>query len=156
VVQKEKSMGAESDAIAVEIGARLKAFVKANGLGSVFGSRTGYDCFPRRPSRVLVPDVSFVSAGRMPGDRSPPGHIEYPPDLAVEVVDPVERAGEIEEKVADYRTIGVRLMWIVYPDTRTVLVRRPDRTCTELDEAGTLSGEDVLPGFACPVADLFA
>jgi hypothetical protein len=36
-----------------------------------------------------------------------------------------------------------------------VLVRRLDGTCAEVGESGTLSGEDVLPGFACPVAELF-
>jgi hypothetical protein len=49
----------------------------------------------------------------------------------------------------------VRLIWILIPPTRTVLVRRLDGTATELGEGGELSGEDVLPGFTCRVADLF-
>ena len=40
-------------------------------------------------------------------------------------------------------------------EAKTVLVRRLDRTCAELDVTGTLSGEDVIPGFSCPVAELF-
>jgi Uma2 family endonuclease len=103
-----------------------------------------------------VPDGSFVAAGRLPGDQSPPDYIDIPPDLAFEVVSPDERAEELEEKIADFRAVDVRLIWLVHPATRTVQVRRLDRTCAEVDEAGTLSGEDVLPGFTCPVAELFA
>lgn len=50
----------------------------------------------------------------------------------------------------------MKLVRIVSPGSRTVLVRRLDGTCAEVCEAGDLSGEDVIPGFACKVADLFA
>jgi hypothetical protein len=47
------------------------------------------------------------------------------------------------------------LVWVITPSAKSVLVRRPNKTCTALDVNDSLSGEDVLPGFACPVADLF-
>jgi Uma2 family endonuclease len=62
---------------------------------------------------------------------------------------------EVEIKVKEYRSAGVKLIWVVSPKARTVVIRRLDGTCAELDEAGTLSGEDVIPGFTCPVAELF-
>jgi hypothetical protein len=49
----------------------------------------------------------------------------------------------------------VKLVWVIDPATKTVLVRRFDGSVSELDETGTLSGEDVIPGFSCPVAVLF-
>lgn len=155
-VPREKPNGAEADHIAGVVLTALVNYADRRRRGHAYGGKTGYNCFPGRPNHVRVPDGSFVTAGRLPGERSPPGYIDIPPDIAIEVASPRELAAELEESVADYRSVGVRLIWVIYPPTRMVLVRRPDRTCTELDEAGTLSGEDVLPGFACPVADLFA
>ena len=71
------------------------------------------------------------------------------------MVSPNETYEEVEAKVAEYRSAGVKLIWVISPKSRTVVIRRLDGTCAELNEAGTLSGEDVLPGFACPVAELF-
>ncbi|HEX4609349.1 MAG TPA: Uma2 family endonuclease [Urbifossiella sp.] len=154
-VPKEKPMGAEADEIAAEVVALLKPFVKTNKLGRVYGSQTGYQCFPGRPKRVRMPDASFIAKGRLPGDKTPEGYIPITPDLAVEVLSPGEFAEELWEKLVDYRAAGIRLVWVLSPKTRVVQIRRADGTCAELDEAGTLSGEDVLPGFTCRVAELF-
>ncbi|HYH63847.1 MAG TPA: Uma2 family endonuclease [Urbifossiella sp.] len=154
-VPREKAMGAKADRIANRIGGRLDVFVEANGLGLAFGSQTGYQCFPGRPKRVRMPDASFVAKGRLPGDQAPNGYVPIAPDLAVEVLSPGEFAEELWEKLADYRSAGIRLVWVVSPTTRVVQIRRADGTLAELDEAGTLSGEDVLPGFTCTVAELF-
>ncbi|MDY3560631.1 Uma2 family endonuclease, partial [Gemmata sp. JC673] len=77
------------------------------------------------------------------------------PDLVVEAVSTHDTYEEVAVKVTEFKSVGVKLIWVISPETRTVLVRRADGTCVELDETGTLSGENVLPGFACPVADLF-
>jgi Uma2 family endonuclease len=154
-VPKEKPMGAKSDEIAGLILTALNVFIRPRKLGRAYPSKTGFQCFPGKPGSVRLPDASFVATGRLAGDRTPDGHIPIAPDLAVEVVSPNDYAEEVEQKVADYRAAGVKLIWVVYPATKTVLVRRADRTCAELDEAGTLSGEGVLPGFTCPVAELF-
>ncbi|MFO0796996.1 MAG: Uma2 family endonuclease [Gemmataceae bacterium] len=154
-VPKEKPMGAESDSIAIGLGSLLTAFVKAKKLGLTFGAQTGYQCFPGRPKRVRMPDVSFVAKGRLPDDKPPKGYVSIAPDLAVEVLSPGELAEELAEKLADYRSAGIRLVWVVSPATRMVAIRRADGTLAELDESGTLSGEDVLPGFTCTVAELF-
>ena len=102
-----------------------------------------------------MPDTSFVAAGRLPDDQTPEGYIKVAPDIAVEVVSPNELYEEVEAKVADYRSAGVKLIWIVSPKSQTVLIRRLDGSCAEVGATGQLSGEDVLPGFACPVAELF-
>ena len=152
---KEKEMGAESDEIAVTLSTLIKTFVRQNGLGHVYGSQTGYKCFPGKPRMVRKPDLSFVAAGRLPDDKTPKGDIQIAPDLAVESVSPNDTYEEVAVKVADFKSAGVKLIWVVSPETRTVLIRRADGTCAEVGEAGTLSGEGVLPGFACAVAELF-
>jgi hypothetical protein len=45
---------------------------------------------------------------------------------------------------------------VVYPGTRRVVVYRKAGGVSRLGPADELRGEDVLPGFACRVADLFA
>ena len=154
-IPREKHMGAASDEIAVTLAAELKTFVRARKLGRVYGSQTGYQCFPRSAKMVRMPDTSFVAAGRLEGEVSPEGYIPIAPDLAVEVVSPNEEYEEVEVKVAQYRSAGVKLIWVVSPMSKTVVIRRLDGTCAEVGAAGELSGEDVLPGFACTVADLF-
>jgi len=150
-----KNTGARADEIRGLLITHLLTFVRDRKLGRVFGAKTGYVCFPNSPKRVRRPGGSFVAKGRLPGDKAPEGYIEIAPDLAIEVVMPDDLYEDIAAKVADYRAAKVRLIWVVDPDTKTVLVRRLDGTCAELGETGELSGEDVIPGFTCKVAELF-
>ena len=109
----------------------------------------------RQPNQVRMPDASVVAHGKLPDDRSPKAYVKVAPDLAVEVVSPNDLYVEVELKVAEYRSAGVKLIWIITPETKSVLVRRLDGSCAEVGAAGQLSGEDVLPGFSCTVAELF-
>lgn len=154
-VPKEKSMGAESDEIGGLLLTQLNVFIRPKKLGRAYPSQTGFQCFPGKPKLVRMPDTSFVAAGRLPNDRTPEGYIKVAPDIVAEVISPSETYEEVEQKVVEYRSAGVKLVWVISPKSKTVLIRRLDGTCAELDETGTLSGENVLPGFACPVADLF-
>lgn len=151
----EKDMGAKSDRISLRIGGLLDQFCLRTKVGFAFGSSTGYQCFPSDPTTVRKPDASVVATGRLPDDRAPGGHIKLAPDLAVEVVSPNDVAEEVEVKVLEYLTAGVRLVWVVFPDAKDVHVRRINGTFDVLTESDTLSGEDVVPGFTCKVADLF-
>ena len=152
----ERSMGAESSLIATTLIFLLAQHVKTNGLGRVFAPDCGYQIFPTRPKRVRFPDGSFVARGRLPDDRTPLGHIRIPPDLAIEVVSPNDLAYEVEEKIEEYLEAGVKLMWVVYPNTQRVLVFRLQGPTTRLGTDDDLSGDDVIPGFTCRVAELFA
>ncbi len=154
-IPREKSMGAESDEIGGLLLTQFNVFIRPKKLGRAYPSQTGFQCFPNKPKLVRMPDTSFVAAGRLPNDRTPEGYITVAPDIAVEVVSPNETYEEIEAKVAEYRSAGVKLVWVISPKSKTVLIRRANGTCEELGEAGALSGEGVLPGFTCAVADLF-
>lgn len=150
-----KDMGAKSDEISLAIGSELRAFVLKHGLGRTYGSSTGYQCFPGDPLTVRKPDASFVAKGRLPDDTTPDGHIKLAPDLAIEVVSPNDLAGEVDMKIVEYLSAQVRLVWVIWPQTKTVHVRRLNGTSDVLTESDTLSGEDVVPGFTCRVAELF-
>ncbi len=152
---REKPMGAESDEIASTLSMLIKTFVRQNSLGHVYGAQTGYKCFPGKPRQVRKPDLSFVAKGRLPDDKTPKGDIPIAPDLAVESVSPNDTYEEVAVKVAELKSAGVKLIWVISPETKTVLIRRVDGTCAEVGETGSLSGENVLPGFSCAVAELF-
>jgi Uma2 family endonuclease len=140
--------------IAFYIGYRLASHVYAHGLGAVTGADGGF-VLARRPDTVRGPDVAFVAAARLPRDEIAHRFFEGAPDLAVEVVSPSDRADEVDEKVDSYLRTGVRLVWVVYPSTRRVAVHGPGGGVTVLTGSDALDGGDVVPGFRCPVAELF-
>ena len=151
----ERHMGAESSWVAQQINRRLGNFAEAQQQGLVMGPDCGYQIFPDEPNRVRFPDGSFIRSGRLPNDRPPRGYVRIVPDLVIEVISPNDLAWEVEAKVAEYVRAGVPLMWVFYPDTRTVWRYRNNDDATRLGIGDTLSGEDILPGFTCPVADVF-
>lgn len=143
--------GFRHGAIAVKLVILLGQFVRTHDLGLVL-SESGFVLFSN-PDTVRGPDVSFVSRDRVPA-QIPRGFGRFAPDLAVEILSPNDRPGEVLEKVADYLNAGTLLVWIIDPDRRQARVHRADGTVAILVEADTLDGEDVLPGFTCVVADV--
>jgi len=110
----------------------------------------------RGPDTVRGPDISYWSAERLPLDQEPEGYPGIAPDLGIEVLSPSNVMAKIREKMAEYFQSGVRMVWIVDPEDRTVAVYRSMDEGRVFHENATLSGEDVLPGFTCRVAELFA
>jgi Uma2 family endonuclease len=153
----ESVMSFDSGEVALAIGSLVRAHCLANRSGRVAGADCGYQCFPSHPGRVRRPDVSFIRAERLPPpEQRAEGFISVRPDLAVEVVSPSDRVYDLEEKLDDYRDAGIPLVWLVYPRSRRVRILRLEGPPTELGPDGELTGEDILPGFRCPVADLFS
>jgi Uma2 family endonuclease len=151
----ERHMGAESSFIAGTLLRLIGAFVDAQGLGFLFPADCGYTIWPDDPWKVRYPDGSFIRRGRFPGDRVPKGHSEVRPDLAIEVISPNDDAEAVEAKVADYLQAGVPLLWVIYPGSRSIYVLRPDGSARRLTSRDELDGEGVLPGWKCPVLDVF-
>ena len=138
--------GARHGDLVAELLMRIGAFVNERERGCVFAGQTGF----RLPGGNLrCPDISFVSAERLPGGP-PSGFLYLVPDLAVEVLSPTDRAGDVAQKVAEYLNVGVRLLWVIDPETRSAVVYRPGVT-PHRPSSDTLEGEDVLPGFSCPL-----
>jgi Uma2 family endonuclease len=151
----ERHMGWKAGVIASELLLRIGAFNLQHRQGWVNqGGDGSYQLFPGK-RLVRKPDVSFVRFGRFPGGILPTGHALLAPDLAVEVVSPNDLFEEVAVKVEEYRRAGVRLIWVVSPQTHLVWVYRLDGSSAVVREDGDLDGEDVLPGFRCPVVELF-
>jgi len=102
---------------------------------------------------VRCPDVGFIRRERAP-QRLSQGYVPFAPDLAVEVVSPGNRAGEMHERVRDFLRFGTALVWEVHPTTQTVIVHTADDAHT-IESDGILDGGAVLPGFSLPIAQCF-
>lgn len=133
----------------------LGGHVRANGLGRVFAAETGF-IIRRDPDTVRAPDVAFIAQSRLTVEEIPDSFIELVPDLVVEVVSPGDTRREVREKVEDWLRAGVRLVWAIYPATRTATVYRSLDDITHLTEDDFLDGEDVVPGFLSRLEELFA
>jgi len=138
--------------VVVNLTLAIGGHVKANKLGKVLGAETGFTLF-RNPDTVRAPDVAFVRRERVP-DPPPQGFAAITPDLAVEVLSPGDRPGEVRDKVVDWLRAGCSLVWIVDPIKRVAHVYRANETNTFIDKDGVLDGENVLPGFTLPLKDV--
>lgn len=71
------------------------------------------------------------------------------------MISPNDTAAEVQSKVQMWLESGVRLVWIVYPDTRSVVVYESLKEISTFTAEDTLSGGGVVPGFECKVAEVF-
>lgn len=146
--------GSEHGIIAVAVCAELRAHARRHRLGAVFDSSTG---FRLTPDDLLSPDAAFVSRARLVSlQRIPRGFFPGAPDLVVEVLSPSDTLEYVHEKMAGYFAHGCRLAWAINPIERNALVYRTSEAERLLRVTDVLDGDDVLPGFRLPLAELFA
>lgn len=151
---KERSMPSPIHGrIQLKIGAKLLSYVEDNKLGAVY-TETMFE-FAENLSRI--PDIAFVSFGRFPEsgeDKSSRWHIA--PDLAVEVVSPTDDYEDVQEKITEYFTFGVRQVWIISPESKTLTVYFSRTEVKILTEADELVGEEILSGFRLKLSEIFS
>ncbi len=147
--------GREHGRIVVNLSAELRNFVKPRKLGILTASDSGV-WLERDPDTVREPDVAFFSAEKSPLDERVDGYAEVVPDLVVEIVSPSDSRTAVNDKALMWLRYGARLVWVVHPDARVVDVHREGHPVAALGENDALDGLDALPGFSCPVREIFA
>jgi Uma2 family endonuclease len=135
------------------IGWLIMDHVLRHDLGYVYSSSTGF-IVARSPDSVLSPDVGFISRDRIPDEGEEQHFLATVPDLAIEVLSPSNRPGEMRRKARMYLAAGVKMIWIVDPQKQTVAIWAPDTPERVLTSDEIVDGSDVLPGFQIRVADL--
>lgn len=150
----ERSMGAESAFLSGEIFHAIRTHAKKHDLGWVFPDGTNYECFGS-PHEVKRPDVSFIKKGRLLNEQVPVDYITIVPDLVVEVLSPTDMARLVDEKVDEYLTFGVRVVWVVHPSLKMVRIHRLEGPDAQLRGDSILEDHDVLPGFRLSIKELF-
>ena len=146
--------GQEHGEIAALLTAELVVFARDRALGRITTSDAGV-WLERDPDTVREPDIAFFSAAKVPPGLRVTGYSETVPDLVVEIASPSDSRREVHDKAHMWLNHGVRLVWIVQPETRSVDVYRPDGEIATLGEQDILDGLDVLPGFTCNVSAVF-
>jgi Uma2 family endonuclease len=147
-------MGYVESFLAIEIAYRLMTFLATHDLGIVLGEAGTLKILPHQ---VRVPDICFISWDRFPNRQLPREPIPaLAPDLAIEVLSEGNTPQEMQRKLHDYFTAGVRLVWYIDPRTRSAKSYTAEDQCVEVAEAQALSGGEVLPGFQLSLSELFA
>jgi Uma2 family endonuclease len=136
--------------VQVEIAFHLRAWARSRG--AVVTAESGY-ILEEEPATVRGPDVA-LTLERRTTEGVPGGWVRGAPDLAVEVLSPSDSASAIQQKILEYFHAGARLVWIVDPQVRAVIVHRPDGSAAVLRDGESLEGGDVLEGFAVAVSEL--
>ena len=146
--------GTRHGAIAASLTYHLSDFVRRHGLGIVFAQDTGFK-IASDPDTVRAPDVAFV--GRDRADQIPTrGYAELAPDLLAEILSPDDRPAETLAKVADWLAAGTQVVWLVDPQRSEIRIYRQDGSLSVLRKDDSLEGENVLPGFTCPLVHVFS
>lgn len=127
----------------------LASHVRENKLGRLYITETTFQL----SDRVVKPDIAFVSTERLSDDKLK--GFSVAPDLAIEIVSPTDKHYDATEKALAYLESGTRLVWVIEPIAKTVMVYRSPTDISLLTCEDTLTGEDVVEGFTCPVAQLF-
>ena len=139
----------EHGEISINVIRYLDSHVHTHQLGRLYTAETTFQL----GDRVVKPDIAFVSTDRLPENRRKGSPV--PPDLAVEIVSPTDRHYDVTEKAFAYLNAGTRLVWVIEPVAKTVTVYRSETDFALLTCEDTLTGGDVVEGFACSVAQLF-
>lgn len=132
----------------------VDTFVRIGRLGHVRVGEVGI--YTRRnPDSVRAADVLFISNERYARRSGASAFLDVAPELVVEILSPRDAVIDLAEKIREYFAIDVKLVWVVDPRARRVYVYRAPTDVREFLATDSLSGEDVLPGFATPVAAFF-
>jgi Uma2 family endonuclease len=149
----EKPMGWKESSLALWMGFHLRNYLMESNIGELGGADS---TLRLAPGLVRLPDLAFVLWEHLPDDTDDLPQIpDLAPDLAVEIISPSNTPKEMARKRKEYFAAGTKLVWQVYPKTRTVEVyTSPGRFRTLLID-DTLDGGSLLPGFRLPLRTLF-
>jgi Uma2 family endonuclease len=128
----------------------LIVYLQTHRIGRAFSESQ----FTMAGGGARIPDVAFVSHGKLAPLPDEDIAIPFAPDLAIEIISNSEIAARAEKKVREYLASGVQEVWQVYPADRFVRVRTAEGI-RDLAEDQLLETQ-VLPGFQVKVQAFFA
>ena len=139
-------------AVTMNLSILLGQYIKSRNLGQMYAANPGFK-LESDPDTVMAPDIAFIRRDRVGvlTQKYRPGA----PDLVVEVLSPDDRKRKIEEKTARWLGLGALVVWLVDPKQKTVDMRFADGRQRLLAIEDQLTGDDIIPGFGCRVAEIF-
>ena len=151
-IPEEKEMaGARHGGVGARLLIKLGIYIEKNNLGGIYGTDTTF----KIGMNSRIPDIAFVAAERIPAEGEPESSWPFAPDLAVEIVSPTDLYEKVNAKVREYFDAGVKQVWIVAPEEKTITLYRGQYDAIIYPEEAELSSEDLFPGFRCQLRELF-
>ncbi len=154
-VREKMPAGLRHGRVAMRIGRHIDVFAEQTHQGITLAAETGFRIKSPEGDSVRAPDVAFIRRERLP-QPLPEAFCEVAPDLVVEVISPNDAYSALREKVDEWLSAGVSVVWVVDPQRRVVEVFQVDKPLQVLREGDVLTAEQVLPGFQLPVQEIFA
>lgn len=140
--------------VCMNIGAVIRAHVRAQRLGRVFANDTGV-ITAHNPDTVRGADVAYVSYERLPAGPLPDGYLDIAPELIFEVLSPSDSLQEAQETAAEYLQAGVLVVCVVDPRQQKVHVYRSDNKAEVATVDQALVFPEVFGDFSVPVSEFF-
>ena len=133
---------------------QVQAWNRQYKLGVVFDSSTGFRLFN---GAIRSPDVSWIACDRWNSlsDKQKRGYAPIDPDFVIELLSPTDNLTEAQQKMQEYRSCGVKLGWLINPDSKEVEIYRNGRDKEVLSNSNSVSGEDILPGLNVDLTEIF-
>jgi Uma2 family endonuclease len=132
--------------------ALLHGWLRQSGADFQISQNSAFHLGPRT---VRAPDVWMLRGPAYRAMEYRQGALHGSPDLAVEVISPSNSAEDIDRKVEQYLRAGTQGVWLLYSETRHVIVHRPGEI-RKYESGQMLEEPGLLPGLAIPVDELFA
>jgi Uma2 family endonuclease len=138
----------------LELAFQVKLWNKKTLLGKVFDSSTG---FKLSNGAVRSPDVSWIALAGWNAltEKQQRGFAPIDPDFVIELMSPTDNLDELQQKMSEYMSCGVKLGWLINPDAERVEIYRQGQNKEAIDSPISLSGEDVLPGLTVDLVEIF-
>lgn len=142
--------GNRNSNIAVQVG----VWTKADSQGAAFDSSTGFK-LPNGADRS--PDAAWVLRTRLAEltSEQKTKFLPLAPDFVIELKSPTDDLEDLLAKMAEYRECGVRVGWLINPETKRVHIYRPGRDAEVLENPPAVSGDPELPGFQLDLREIW-
>jgi Uma2 family endonuclease len=149
----EKPMATSESNVAARLLVLIGVYLLEHDLGTLL---TSDGAVRLMPGLIRVPDMSFISWDKLPGKKIPKAPVaSLVPDLAAEVISKKNTKREMQRKLRDYFLAGVRLVWLIYPKTRTAEAYTSPEDVRQIGKDQLLDGGTVIPGYRLPLARIF-
>lgn len=137
--------GGESGERNFDLAMEVGLWNRQSGLGRAFDSSTGYN-FIAFGGGKLSPDVSWIEKSRLDGVNIV-GFIPIVPDFVIELRSTTDNLSSLQDKMLEYRRLGVKLGLLINPRNQQVELYRPNQTTEVLDAPESIDCGEVMPDF---------
>ncbi len=145
--------GGESGERNLDLAIDVGIWNRERRLGRTFDSSTGYD-FTGLGGGKMSPDVSWIEQSRLVGIEIV-GFIAIVPDFVIELRSATDNLKPLQEKMEEYRRLGVRLGLLINPKNKQIEVYRPGEETVVLDAPSAIDCGAVMPGFVLSMSRIW-